>query len=135
MIAPVRNALLRSLAIGLFAAAVPAHAERWKELPNYGRYTYRLDLDSVQWTGRIVRYRAEMVNRSQVPARRGRVTALINCDTGQRKLLASEHVLPDGSATSDPLPDLAWKPVSYLSELPQHFLCWNEQSDAPINAR
>lgn len=135
MRSPVRLVLLRSVLAGSLVAAVPAQAERWKELPNYGRYNYRLDLDSVQWTGRIVRYRAEIVNRSQVPARRGEVTALIDCDTGKRKLLASEQYLPDGSTRSDPLPDLGWQPVRYLSELPEHFLCRNELSGAPVQGR
>ena len=136
MVAPYRNALCRSLTIGSMlaaaAAAAPANAERWQELPNYGRYTYRIDLDSVQWQGRIVRYRAEIVNHSRVPPRRGTVTALIDCDTGKHKQLESEHYLPDGSVRRDTVPDRPWKPVQYLSELPRHFLCLNEQSDAPM---
>lgn len=114
------------------AAAAPAHAERWQELPNYGRSTYRIDLDSVQWQGRIVRYRAEIVNHARVPPHRGTVTALIDCDTGKRKFLESEQYLPDGSVRRETAPDRPWQPVQYLSELPRHFLCLNEQSDAPM---
>ncbi len=139
MIAPHRNALLRSLTIGSMLAAVavaaPANAERWEELPNDGRVTYRIDLDSVQWQGRIVRYRAEIVNQSRIPPRRGTVTALIDCDTGKRKLLESEQYLPDGSVRRETVPDLPWQPVKYLSELPQQFLCWNEKSDARVESR
>jgi hypothetical protein len=116
-------------------AAAPADAERWKELPNYGHYVYRIDLDSVQWQGRIVRYRAEIVNQAQVPPRRGTVTALIDCDTGKRKLLETEQYLPDGTVKRETASDRPWHPVRYLAELPQHYLCSNEESDAPMKRR
>ena len=138
MVAYYQTALGRSLMIGsMLAAAVaaPANAERWKELPNYGRSTYRIDLDSVQWRGRIVRYRAEIVDQSQVPPRRSTVTALIDCDAGKRKLLETEQYLPNGSVRRETLPDRPWQPAKYLSELPHHFLCSNEESDAPMKRR
>lgn len=139
MVAPDGTTLCRSLTIGLMiaaaAVAAPANAERWKELPNYGRSTYRIDLDAVEWQGRIVRYRAEIVDPSRVPPRRGIVTALIDCDTGKRKLLETEQYLTDGSVRKETVPDRPWQPVQYLSELPHQFLCLNEESAAPMKGR
>lgn len=134
MFALSRNALGQTLAIALMLAAVaaPASAERWKELPNYGRSTYRIDLNSVHWQGRIVRYRAEIVDHSRVPPYRGIVTSLIDCDTGKRKLLETEQYFVDGSVRRETVPDRPWQPVKFMSELPQHFLCLNEESDAPV---
>ena len=138
MVATYQTALRRTLMIvTMLAVAIPApaNAERWKELPNYGRSTYRIDLDSVVWKGRIVRYRAEIVDQSRVPPHVGTATALIDCDTGKRKLLETALYLADGSVKRETAPDLPWQPVQYLSELPWHFLCLNEQSDAPRKGR
>jgi len=113
----------------LVAATVsaPAHAERWKELRAKPGVTYRIDLDSVQWQGRIVRYRADIVTEVQGHRRHGTVTALIDCDAGKRKLLESEQYLPDGSARRETYPDRTWQPVIFLSEAPHHFLCLNQE--------
>ena len=113
----------------LVAATVsaPAHAERWKELRAKPGVTYRIDLDSVQWQGRIVRYRADIVTQVQGHRRHGTVTALIDCDAGKRKLLESVQYLPDGSVRRETYPDLTWQPVIFLSEAPHHFLCLNQQ--------
>ena len=139
MIAPYEAVLRRSLVIGSMLAVAtvgaPANAERWKELPNYGRSIYRIDLDSVAWQGRVVRYRAEIVDQSRAPPPRYTVTALIDCDTGKRKLLETEQYLPDGSVSRETVPDRPWQPVQYLSELPRQFLCLNEESDAPVKGR
>src|SRR5262245_5021407 len=131
MLVPCRDALIRTFVIGSIlaaaTAATPANAERWKELPAKQGVSYRIDLDSVQWQGRIVRYRADIANNLPSNRHHGTVTELIDCDTGKRKLLESERYLPDGSVrkTINPVP--SWQPIMFLSEVPHHFLCFSEE--------
>lgn len=132
MTARPRKSLIRSLAVGsvlatLFVAS-PAQAERWKELPTKPGTTYRIDLDSLQWQGRTVRYHADIVGGRQ-SQNHGVVTALIDCDSGKRKLLASGRYLPDGTLKEQANPEPTWEPIEpwVLSEAARRFLCLNEQ--------
>jgi hypothetical protein len=108
--------------------ADPVQAERWKEIATKPGTTYRIDLDSIQWQGRTVRYHVEIVAGPQ-GKNHGVVTALIDCDSGKRKLLATGRYLPDGTLKEQTTPDYPWEPTTpwVLSEAARRFLCLNEQ--------
>ena len=126
------NRLTRLTVTGSIAAsalaATSADAERWRDLPFRKGATYRIDLDSLQWDGRIVKYRVEIIFPQNGLPHRVFSTGLINCETGQRKSLELEYPLADGSTRKEPRVD-RWRTIEpwWGAESSRRFLCVKEE--------
>ena len=127
MSAPISKRLSKTassvtVAVGL-SIATPANAERWEKLDSTPYAQLSIDLDSLQWDGRTVKYRVEVKRLGQGVTKRFVSTSLINCDRRERKWLETEEFLPDGSSRKQVI-DEDWKPIGPPSiEKTRHFLC------------
>jgi hypothetical protein len=127
MSTPISKRLLRTAACIAVAVALsiaaPANAERWQKLEPSPGGQMSIDLDSLHWEGRIVRYRVEVKRLVYDVTERFVSTSLINCDRRERKWLETEKFLPDGSSRKQVI-DEDWKPIGTSGvEKSRHFLC------------
>ena len=127
MSAPISKRLLRTAA-GVAATvalsiATPANAERWQKLEPTLYAQMSIDLDSLRWEGRTVRYRVEVKRLARDVTKRFVSISLINCDRRERKWLESEEFRPDGSSRKQVI-DEDWRPIGTSGvEKSRHFLC------------
>lgn len=108
----VTSAILIAAA-GSIAIPTPASAQRWREIVNNRHMEGKLDMESLRWEGSTVTY--QVVYLKVQPGSDAKRTVLatseMNCETRQRRMVADETVLPDGTPAQKGTGGGMWRPI------------------------
>jgi len=120
-----RQAVVFGAVVAAMTVAAPVKAQRWHSLDHSNRLDASIDLDSVQWEGKTVRYQLELKTlQAGSTFKRSRTTSAIDCEKNRRKGLAVERFGADGSSKKYAL-DYDWRTIipGSLIEKVHDFLC------------